>query len=87
MKKRKAENPDNPRSSCLSVQELEESETYWIKAKSEKQAKQSCELIKEQLQKLDSITDSKDVIRVGGRVDLTITDIQCYCLGITGHLN
>ena len=31
VKKRKAEKPDNQRNSCLSVKELEESETYWIK--------------------------------------------------------
>jgi hypothetical protein len=69
VKKRKAEKPDNQRNSSLSVQELEESETYWIK-QNQKSLQNS--LAKGQLQKLDPITDSKDVIRVGGRVDKTI---------------
>jgi hypothetical protein len=69
VKKIKAENPENQRSSCLSVQELEESETYWIK-QNQKSLQNS--LAKGQFLKLDPITDSKYVIRVGGRVDKTI---------------
>ena len=57
------------RSNSLSVEELNQSETYWVK-RNQKNLKSSLE--SGQLGKLDPLTDSEGNLRVGGRVDKTI---------------
>jgi hypothetical protein len=53
----------------LSVEELEHSETYWIK-QNQKNLEKS--VTNGQLRNLDPLTDSEGILRVGGRVDKSV---------------
>ena len=69
VKKSNTGSAEIPRSNSLSVEELNQSETYWVKL-NQKNLKSSLE--SGQLGKLDPLTDSEDILRVGGGVDKTI---------------
>ena len=69
VKKSNTGSADISRSNSLSVEELNQSETYWVK-RNQKNLKSSLE--SGQLGKLDPLTDSEGILRVGGRVDKTI---------------
>ena len=69
VKKCNTESAEIPRSNSLSVEELNQSEIYWVKL-NQKNLKSSLE--SGQLEKLDPLTDSEGILRVGGRVDKTI---------------
>ena len=69
VKKSNTGSAEIPRSNSLSVEELNQSEIYWVKL-NQKNLKSSLE--SGQLGKLDPLTDSEGILRVGGRVDKTI---------------
>ena len=69
IKKSNTGSAEIPRSNSLSVEELNQTEIYWVKL-NEKNLKSSLE--SGQLGKLDPLTDSEGILRVGGRVDKTI---------------
>ena len=69
VKKSNTGSAEIPRSNSLSVEELNQLETYWVKL-NQKNLKSSLE--SGQLGKLDPLTDSEGILRVGGRVDKTI---------------
>ena len=69
VKKSNTGSAEIPRSNSLSVEELNQSEIYWVKL-NQKNLKSSLE--SGQLGKLDLLTDSEGILRVGGGVDKTI---------------
>ena len=69
VKKNNTGSVEIPRSNSLSVEELNQSEIYWVKL-NQKNLKSSLE--SGQLGKLDPLTASEGILRVGGRVDKTI---------------
>ena len=69
VKKSNTGSAEIPQSNSLSVEELNQSEIYWVKL-NQKNLKGSLE--SGQLGKLDPLTDSEGILRVGGRVDKTI---------------
>ena len=69
VKKSNTGSAEIPRSNSLSVEELNQSEIYWVKL-NQKNLKSSLE--SGQLGKLDPLTDSEGILRVGERADKTI---------------
>ena len=69
VKKSNTQSAESPRSNSLSVEELNQSEIYWVKL-NQKNLKSSLE--SRQLGKLDPLMDSEGILRVRGRVDKTI---------------